>query len=86
LAALDIETQVAGGSLAGEFDMTSAHLPTLTVLIIEEPENSTILPIGRQAAEANRLHPGGTHRSGRLAFPAKQRSRIVRARIRGADG
>ena len=39
-AALDIETQVADGSLAGEFDMTSAHLPTLTVLIIEEPENS----------------------------------------------
>ena len=39
-AALDIETRVADGSLAGEFDMTSAHLPTLTVLIIEEPENS----------------------------------------------
>jgi putative ATP-dependent endonuclease of OLD family len=39
-AALDIETRVASGSLAGEFDMTSAHLPTLTVLIIEEPENS----------------------------------------------
>jgi len=39
-AALDIETKVADGSLAGEFDMTSAHLPTLTVLIIEEPENS----------------------------------------------
>jgi putative ATP-dependent endonuclease of OLD family len=39
-AALDIETQVADGSLAGEFDMTSAHLPTLTVLIVEEPENS----------------------------------------------
>ena len=39
-AALDIETKVADGSLAVEFDMTSAHLPTLTVLIIEEPENS----------------------------------------------
>ena len=39
-AALDIETQVADGSLAGKFDMTSAHLPTLTVLAIEEPENS----------------------------------------------
>jgi hypothetical protein len=39
-AALDIETRVAGGGLAGEFDMTSAHLPTLTVLIVEEPENS----------------------------------------------
>lgn len=39
-AALDIETQLANGSLAGRFDMTSAHLPTLTVLAIEEPENS----------------------------------------------
>jgi putative ATP-dependent endonuclease of OLD family len=39
-AALDIETQVANGSLAGKFDMTSAHLPVLTVLAVEEPENS----------------------------------------------
>ena len=39
-AALDIEAKAADGSLAGEFDMTSVHLPTLTVLIIEEPENS----------------------------------------------
>jgi putative ATP-dependent endonuclease of OLD family len=38
--ALDIETQVADGSLVGKFDMTSAHLPVLTVLAIEEPENS----------------------------------------------
>lgn len=39
-ATLDIEAQVADGSLAGKFDMTSAHLPTLTILVIEEPENS----------------------------------------------
>lgn len=39
-AALDIETQVADGSLAGTFDMAWPHLPTLTLLAIEEPENS----------------------------------------------
>lgn len=39
-AALDIEARVCDGSLAGKFDMTSAHLPTLTVLALEEPENS----------------------------------------------
>jgi putative ATP-dependent endonuclease of OLD family len=38
--ALDIEAGVADGSLAAEFDMTSAHLPTLTLLAIEEPENN----------------------------------------------
>ena len=39
-AVLDIETKVADGSLAAKFDMTSAHLPTLTLLALEEPENS----------------------------------------------
>lgn len=39
-ATLDIEAHVADGSLAGKFNMTSAHLPTLTMLVIEEPENS----------------------------------------------
>ena len=39
-AALDIETKVADGSLADKFDITSAQLPILTLLAIEEPENS----------------------------------------------
>jgi putative ATP-dependent endonuclease of the OLD family len=39
-AALDIETKVADGSLDGGFDISSMHLPTLTLLAIEEPENS----------------------------------------------
>jgi putative ATP-dependent endonuclease of OLD family len=39
-ATLDIENQLATGALAGKFDITSAHLPTLTLLAIEEPENS----------------------------------------------
>jgi putative ATP-dependent endonuclease of OLD family len=47
-AALDIETKVADGSLAGRFDMTSAHLPTLTLLAIEEPEISLAPSICRE--------------------------------------
>lgn len=39
-ATLDIENQLASGSLADKFDMTSAHLPALTFLAIEEPENN----------------------------------------------
>jgi putative ATP-dependent endonuclease of OLD family len=39
-ATLDIEKQLADGSAGDSFDMTSAHLPVLTLLVIEEPENS----------------------------------------------
>jgi predicted ATP-dependent endonuclease of OLD family len=39
-ATLDIENTLVAGSLAASFDMTAAHLPVLTVLAIEEPENS----------------------------------------------
>ena len=39
-AVLDIETGIADGALAAEFDMTSVYLPTLTLLAIEEPENN----------------------------------------------
>ena len=39
-AALDIETQVADGGSGSTFDMTSAYLPTLTLVAIEEPENN----------------------------------------------
>ncbi|MGH3673915.1 MAG: ATP-dependent nuclease, partial [Pseudonocardiaceae bacterium] len=38
--ALDIEAKLADGAHSTEFDVTSAHLPTLTVLAVEEPENS----------------------------------------------
>jgi hypothetical protein len=39
-ATLDIEAGLLADSAGGAFDMTSAHMPTLTVLAIEEPENS----------------------------------------------
>jgi hypothetical protein len=39
-ATLDIETKLADGSGVDSFDMTTAHLPVLTLLAIEEPENS----------------------------------------------
>jgi putative ATP-dependent endonuclease of OLD family len=39
-ATLDIEGDLAGGRLPGSFDITATHLPVLTLLAIEEPENS----------------------------------------------
>lgn len=39
-ATLDIEAKLVAGSLPDSFDLKSAHLPTLTLLAIEEPENS----------------------------------------------
>jgi len=38
--ALDIESELADGAHIAEFDVTSAHLPTLTLIAVEEPENS----------------------------------------------
>lgn len=37
---LDIERDIASGSLEAEFDGTEMGLPTLTILAVEEPENS----------------------------------------------
>lgn len=39
-AALDLEGAIAAGSHADKFDMSSATLPTLTLLALEEPENN----------------------------------------------
>jgi putative ATP-dependent endonuclease of OLD family len=39
-ATLDIEAEVARGAHAEEFDLGSAHLPCLTLVAAEEPENS----------------------------------------------
>ncbi len=39
-ATLDIEAGVASGARAKEFDLGSAHLPCLTLVAVEEPENS----------------------------------------------
>lgn len=39
-ATLDIEAEVAGGALPDEFDEAKLVLPTLTILAVEEPENS----------------------------------------------
>ncbi|MEV0623691.1 AAA family ATPase [Nonomuraea sp. NPDC050404] len=38
--ALDIESGLAAGVHASEFDLSSVRLPSLTVVIVEEPENS----------------------------------------------
>ncbi|MBN9747910.1 ATP-dependent endonuclease [Amycolatopsis sp. A1MSW2902] len=37
---LDIEADVAAGKRTAEFDLGSAHLPSLTLVAVEEPENS----------------------------------------------
>ncbi len=37
---VNIENQLVSGGPAANFDMTSAHLPALTLLAIEEPENN----------------------------------------------
>jgi len=39
-ATLDVEADVAAGSKDDEFDSEQARLPTLTILVVEEPENS----------------------------------------------
>lgn len=39
-ATLDLETEIASGKHDDKFDMAAASLPTLTLLIIEEPENN----------------------------------------------
>lgn len=39
-ATIDIEDGLVGGSLNASFDLQSTHLPTLTLLAVEEPENS----------------------------------------------
>jgi putative ATP-dependent endonuclease of OLD family len=39
-ATLDIESGLADGAYADEFDLRSVRLPSLTVVIVEEPENS----------------------------------------------
>jgi hypothetical protein len=40
VTALDIEAELADGAHSAEFNVTSAHLPTLTLVAVEEPENS----------------------------------------------
>jgi putative ATP-dependent endonuclease of OLD family len=39
-ATLDLEAEIAAGDHDDKFDMTEATLPTLTFLVIEEPENN----------------------------------------------
>lgn len=39
-ATLDIEAEIAAGEHNDKFDITEARLPTLTFLVIEEPENN----------------------------------------------
>lgn len=39
-ATIDIEKGLVGGSLNTSFDLKSTHLPVLTLLAVEEPENS----------------------------------------------
>lgn len=82
-AALDIETRVADGSLAGEFDMTSAHLPTLTVLIIEEPENS-LAPfyLSRIVSQVLQVCGGPRAQAVLVSHSASMLSRIDPASIR----
>jgi hypothetical protein len=38
--ALDIESELVVGKHGGHFDLRSAHLPSLTLVAVEEPENS----------------------------------------------
>jgi hypothetical protein len=82
-AALDIEARVADGSLAGEFDMTSAHLPTLTVLIIEEPENS-LAPfyLSRIVTQVHQVCGGPRAQAVLVSHSASVLSRIDPASIR----
>jgi len=39
-ATIDIETSIAGGESRNAFDMDAVDLPSLTLLVVEEPENS----------------------------------------------
>lgn len=39
-ASIDIESAIAGGVNHAHFDVDSVHLPSLTLLVVEEPENS----------------------------------------------
>lgn len=39
-ATIDLETTIASGGFGDEFDADAVHLPSLTVLVVEEPENS----------------------------------------------
>lgn len=39
-ATLDVEAEIAAGAKDEVFDLKHAHLPTLTILAVEEPENS----------------------------------------------
>lgn len=39
-ATLDLESQIAMGRHSDDFDMSATALPTLTILIVEEPENN----------------------------------------------
>ena len=82
-AALDIEARIADGTLGSEFDMTSAHLPTLTLLAIEEPENS-LAPfyLSRIVSQVLQVCAGPRTQAVLVSHSASTLSRIDPASIR----
>lgn len=82
-ATLDIESQVADGSLAGKFDMALSRLPTLTLLAIEEPENS-LAPfyLSRIISQVQQVCEGPRAQALLVSHSASVLSRIDPASIR----
>ncbi|MED7928813.1 AAA family ATPase [Nonomuraea sp. LP-02] len=85
-AALDIEGGLADGSHAEVFDLGNVQLPTLTVVIVEEPENSlSPFYLSRIAGQLKELSAGprvqaiiASHSAGALARIEPEKIRYFR--------
>lgn len=82
-AALDLEFAIAAGGHDDKFDMSSATLPTLTLLALEEPENN-LAPFYLSRVVQQLLDIGGSDRAQALisSHSASVMSRIEPERVR----
>ena len=82
-AALDLEAAIAAGGHDDKFDMSSATLPTLTLLALEEPENN-LAPFYLSRVVQQLLDVAGSGRAQALisSHSASVMSRIKPERVR----
>lgn len=82
-AALDLESAIAAGGHDDKFDMTTATLPTLTLLALEEPENN-LAPFYLSRVVRQLLDVAGSGRAQALisSHSASVMSRVKPERVR----
>lgn len=82
-AALDLEAEIAAGTHDDKFDMSSATLPTLTLLALEEPENN-LAPFYLSRVVQQLIDVAGSGRAQALisSHSASVMSRIKPERVR----